>query len=549
MNIRTKLSIGYLIAAFLIATMGLLGLRGILNISHCFNELVESTCQEIPTLEKLSAQFFNMRLESTTCIALLENDNTRKHVGSLNAFKKHSPAGTTDLDEGNNLLTKRITQFNAANDNAKKLIALYLSYTPDFNAPIADSLEQVRLLHERVFQQILDNSNGYTLIKSSEMLDLLEVAEEKHIEKITDALKDETDFAAREGANADSLVIRSKWLIGIISFLTIGLAILLGLFLAQHISKPLSLLTEATEQLGQGHYQSKVQIQRSDEIGILATAFNRMVDELEHAKILEQQKQQLEALNDELNRKNQALDSFVYRVSHDLKAPIVNIASLIAMLQKKWLAPDKRLEQTMVYISNSTVKLQQTITDLLELSRLEQKTEKQLEKIDLQGMVKGIKESLYEQVKQANATIVTDFANAPPLMFSKIDMESILTNLIGNAIKYARQDVAPRVVIRSVVADSAICISVSDNGMGIDLERHKDKLYGMFTRFHDHVEGSGVGLYITRKLVTDAGGKIEIQSTVNVGTTFNIYLPLCANDLVKNARNHYPFLEKKAVGI
>jgi signal transduction histidine kinase len=526
MKISTKLTLGYLIAAALIAIIGGVSLYGILSISNCFNELLDSTSQEIPTLEKLSAQFFNMRLESTACIAILEHKNGLKKPFSLQKEdnKEHLTKNSSlDMDE---LFVEKIAQFQKTNDSAKELIALYLSYTPGFNEPIADSLERVRVLHEQVFNQVLALGREYSNNKSTEILKNLEKAEEEHTEKMTDALKDETDFAKKEGEEAELLVLHSKWLIGVISVFTMALSAFLGVSLAQHISRPLSLLTDATEKLGQGNYDSKVKIVRSDEIGKLAVAYNTMVDELEHAKILEQQKKQLEILNDELNRKNEALDNFVYRVSHDLKAPIVNISSLIALMQKKWVAPDQRLTQTMGYIADSTVKLQQTIYDLLELARLERKIEKNQEKIELSCIISGVKESLRGNINAARGKIETDFKQAPSFIFPKIDIESIMSNLISNAIKYAQPDVPPVVFIGAKKVDAFICITVSDNGMGIDLEKHGSKLYGMFMRFHDHVEGSGVGLFITRKLVTDAHGKLEIDSKVGKGTTFRIYLPL-----------------------
>lgn len=187
--------------------------------------------------------------------------------------------------------------------------------------------------------------------------------------------------------------------------------------------------------------------------------------------------------------------------------------------------------------SDSTVKLQQTIFDLLELSRLERRTDKKQEKIELPIILDSIQQNLSQQINRSGASIETDFANAPSFIFSKVDIESIFTNLIGNAIKYARPGVPPRLRIRAVAVHPFICITISDNGIGIDLEKNRTKLFGMFMRFHDHVEGSGVGLYITRKLVTDADGKIEVESAVGKGTTFRIYLRLQPLDLQDAAPN------------
>lgn len=104
------------------------------------------------------------------------------------------------------------------------------------------------------------------------------------------------------------------------------------------------------------------------------------------------------------------------------------------------------------------------------------------------------------------------------------NLRSILYNLLSNAVKYRSLEKVPQVHIETKIENGFIVISVKDNGIGI-AQNHIQKLFTMFKRFHTHVEGTGIGLYIIKRIVENAGGKIEVESIVNEGTTFKIYLP------------------------
>jgi signal transduction histidine kinase len=101
---------------------------------------------------------------------------------------------------------------------------------------------------------------------------------------------------------------------------------------------------------------------------------------------------------------------------------------------------------------------------------------------------------------------------------------SIIYNLLSNAIKYRSQERTPEVVIETKRQDNFLLITFEDNSIGIG-ENNLRKLFTMFKRFHTHVEGTGIGLYIVKRIVENGGGKIEVESKVEVGTTFRIYLP------------------------
>jgi signal transduction histidine kinase len=109
--------------------------------------------------------------------------------------------------------------------------------------------------------------------------------------------------------------------------------------------------------------------------------------------------------------------------------------------------------------------------------------------------------------------------------FPALHLQNILQNLITNAIKYRKPDVDPVIEIKSRRLKEFIRLEVSDNGSGLDLDQHGKKLFGLFKRFHLNTEGKGIGLYITKSIIENYQGKIEVESTPGEGTSFRIYFP------------------------
>jgi len=228
-------------------------------------------------------------------------------------------------------------------------------------------------------------------------------------------------------------------------------------------------------------------------------------------------------LNEELKLKNDSLDSFVYRVSHDLKAPVVNIQSLLTMIKLK-MAGNKMPELTkpFFFLDKSVNKLEQTIFDLLEVSRIEKSLETTQNWIRLEEVLTKVKSENSESIDAKKVTIKSDFKVAN-LYYSLPNLESIFSNIITNGIKYSSDKRPPEIHLSTEQKDGFVCLQIKDNGIGMDLEKHGKKLFGMFNRFHNHVEGSGVGLYIVKKIIETSGGKIEVESQVEKGTTFKMF--------------------------
>ena len=130
---------------------------------------------------------------------------------------------------------------------------------------------------------------------------------------------------------------------------------------------------------------------------------------------------------------------------------------------------------------------------------------------------------LAEQRAPGGAIIKSDFSKASTIRYNRIYMESIFLNLVGNAIKYKSEDRIPEIRITSELENGKIVLKFQDNGLGIDLEQHGHKLFGLNKVFHRHPDAKGVGLFLTKTQIEAMGGAISACSTVNVGTTFTIH--------------------------
>ncbi len=260
-----------------------------------------------------------------------------------------------------------------------------------------------------------------------------------------------------------------------------------------------------------------------DKEGTIIKWFGTCTDIHEQKLIREQfesAQEELKQKNQELRRRNTDLDNFVYTASHDLKAPINNIEGLVNGLIEECSEPSQHILLNL--INQSVTRFKNTIGDLTEITRVTGKPEAP-EVIELSPIASEILESLEDYIKQTGAVITLNF-EINSLIFSRKNIRSVLFNLISNAIKYRSAERTPLIRILSFMENEQLVIEVGDNGLGMD-EHDIPKMFGMFKRLHNHVEGTGVGMYIVKRVIENAGGSITVTSKINEGTTFKIYFP------------------------
>lgn len=257
------------------------------------------------------------------------------------------------------------------------------------------------------------------------------------------------------------------------------------------------------------------------EEGLLVSAAIRDItnQKLAENKIIES-KEKLEILADKLTRQNTQLADFAHITSHNLRAPVSNLNSLLELYNESEKEEDKtelfkRFEKVIHHLTL-------TLNTLVEALKTKTVNSQDNEDIYFDKVLEMTKEILYGQIVKSGAIITSDFSKIKKVSFNKIYLESIFLNLLSNSIKYRSKARIPEIFIESDIKDGKITLKFKDNGMGIDLKRHGNKLFGLNKVFHRHPEAQGVGLFITKAQIDAMGGVISVSSTVNEGTVFSI---------------------------
>lgn len=238
--------------------------------------------------------------------------------------------------------------------------------------------------------------------------------------------------------------------------------------------------------------------------------------------VLKSKEIELEELTKALTKTNKELEKFAYITSHNLRAPVVNLMSLTEM-QAEENIPEDLKKEIEVKIHESVKRLDETLNDLVEIVASRASGEIISEKLDFQTELNHVLQSIEKQINDSGAQIDSNFSACSTIIYPKRYMNSILLNLLTNAVKYRSPDRKLMISIKTRIEQKYIVLYFSDNGVGFDTERFGKKIFGLYQRFHSKIEGKGLGLYIVKSQIESMDGKIEVDSTPDVGTTFRIY--------------------------
>jgi PAS domain S-box-containing protein len=229
---------------------------------------------------------------------------------------------------------------------------------------------------------------------------------------------------------------------------------------------------------------------------------------------------ELQELSDNLANKNRQLQDFAYIVAHNLRSPMNNLVSLIKLHEiEKTQGQKEFLLQKIAEVTESFSKTIEELTHVVK-TRQEDKIEFQSQKF--QEVIEHIKKLLNTQISEANATITCDFSQIETIQYPIVYLESILLNLITNSIKYRSDKRELKIHISSQIVEGKLCLSCKDNGIGLDLKKYGDQIFGMNKTFHFNSDSRGMGLFITRNQIESLGGSITIESQPDNGATFLI---------------------------
>lgn len=230
--------------------------------------------------------------------------------------------------------------------------------------------------------------------------------------------------------------------------------------------------------------------------------------------------QELQKTNQELIEHNNQLEQFAFIAAHNLRAPLTRVLGLANLIQMSSTEADK--QTALEKLVSSTHDLDQVIKDLNAILNIKRHTGN-FSEVDLNESLTRTKRILEREIEDTQAKIIINFSEADKVYAIGPYVESILYNLISNAIKYRDPERTPFIAIKTTHEKEFVCLAVMDNGLGIDLSKYKQSVFSLYKRFHVHVEGKGLGLYLVKTQIEALGGRVEVKSEPNEGTTFQVY--------------------------
>lgn len=228
-------------------------------------------------------------------------------------------------------------------------------------------------------------------------------------------------------------------------------------------------------------------------------------------------KRTLEILNDQ----NKRLLNFAHIVSHNLRSHAGNFKMLLDIIESETNPEIK--EECLVYMRSNSNELADTIENLKQLVEIHSDLKPIKQHLNLLEYLKRMTNLLAEEFNKHKVEIKINIPEGTTVYFNPAYLESILLNFSTNAVKYSHPDRTPKIHYDFEIKNGIKILSISDNGLGIDLEKHSGSLFGMYKTFHKHVNSRGIGLFMSKNQIEAMGGSIDVESKVNVGTCFKIY--------------------------
>ncbi len=237
---------------------------------------------------------------------------------------------------------------------------------------------------------------------------------------------------------------------------------------------------------------------------------------------IEERTNELKSLNDELFKYNNELRQFSFTVSHNLRSPVARILGIIDLLKRESTAEEK--EKLLTLLNQSANDLDELIRDLNKIIDIREEVYRIREKIYFDEEVEKVREQLFVSW-QPSFQLTTNFDACPYLYSVKAIINSILFNFLSNAIKYRSPERNLHIDITAKADDQNCILRIQDNGLGMNLPETRKDMFKMYKRFHTHIDGKGLGLYLVKIQADTIKATLDVQSELNRGTTFEIRIP------------------------
>ena len=237
---------------------------------------------------------------------------------------------------------------------------------------------------------------------------------------------------------------------------------------------------------------------------------------------LAQQLDERKSMVKQLEEQKAQLEEFCQIIAHNIRAPLANLLLLNEMITNAQEADEVKLlvEKQHPVVSS----LHETFEELVDAIQVRTDYTIKAEQIELELATQHAMNLLQGEILKHAVVITIDFSAAPYAIFPKLYLESVLFNLISNAIKYSSTQRKPEIKLSSYIKDNWLHVEVSDNGLGIDLVKYGNKLFRLRKTFHNHPNAKGLGLFMTKNQIEAMGGSISVHSTIDEGTTFILKL-------------------------
>jgi PAS domain S-box-containing protein len=237
-----------------------------------------------------------------------------------------------------------------------------------------------------------------------------------------------------------------------------------------------------------------------------------------HKKRLEEHRNLL--LTD-LTEINNELKQLAYTTAHDLRSPVNSLLSVFSLIDDKTV-DNAEVVELLDILKHSTESLRNTLDNYLDTLIQKKSLNIKVEKISLTESFNTVQRSLRSLITDTKTEIILDFTKADIIIFNKTYLDSIFLNLISNSIKYAKPNTYPKISLHSENVNGVVTLVIKDDGLGFDMEKVKDRIFGFKQTFHDNKDSKGIGLYLVYNHLTSLGGHIDIDSRINEGATFTI---------------------------
>lgn len=221
-----------------------------------------------------------------------------------------------------------------------------------------------------------------------------------------------------------------------------------------------------------------------------------------------------------VSEQNKRLLNFSYIVSHNLRSHASNVKTIIDFIETATSEAER--EAMLANLKTVIYRLDDTLYNLNEVVSIQRNVNLLVEPLNLHQYIEQAIGLLADQINSKLGQVINDVPTNTIIHFNPAYLESILVNFLSNAIKYAHPQLPPLVRFSIVRASDRMILSIQDNGLGIDLKKYGEKLFGMYKTFHGNKDAKGIGLFIAKNQIEALGGRVEVESTVGVGTTFHI---------------------------